>query len=113
MEDKFLGEGWLDIFLSAPILDATYEKADTDRSIDEQSHLSNSQRSELCSILVKYEKLFNGILGPYPYRKMHVDIDKTALPKHSCPYPVSHVHLGMSNVNLIMYVILVFFLNRA
>ena len=94
MEEEFLGEDWLDSYLSVPILDAKYEKADIDAVIEEQSHLSDSQKSDLRSILIKHEELFNGRLGLYPHRKIHIDVDENALPSHSRPYPVPHVHLG-------------------
>jgi len=94
MKEEFFGEDWLDSYLSVSILDAKYEKADIDAVIEEQSHLSDSQKSDLRSILIKHEELFNGRLGLYPHRKIHIDVDENALPSHSCPYPVPHVHLG-------------------
>ena len=93
MEEEFLGEDWLDSYLSVPILDAKYEKADIDAVIEEQSHLSDSQKSDLRSILIKHEELFNGRLGLYPHRKIHIGVNENALPSHSRPYPVPHVHL--------------------
>jgi hypothetical protein len=32
--------------------------------------------------------MFNGTLGIYPHKEVHIDIDPNAKPKHSRPYPV-------------------------
>ena len=44
---------------------------------------------------MKHEELFSGKLGLYPHLQIHIDIDKNALPFHSCPCPVPHVDLGV------------------
>jgi hypothetical protein len=37
--------------------------------------------------------MFDGTLGVYPHKKVHIDIDPNAKPVHSRPYPVSQIHL--------------------
>jgi hypothetical protein len=37
--------------------------------------------------------MFDGTLGVYPYKKVHIDIDPNAKPVHSRPYPVPQIHL--------------------
>ncbi len=37
--------------------------------------------------------MFNGTLGVYPHKKVHIDIDLNANPVHSRPYPVPQTHL--------------------
>jgi hypothetical protein len=37
--------------------------------------------------------MFNGTLGLYPHKKVHIDIDPNAKPVHSRPYPVPQIHL--------------------
>ncbi len=37
--------------------------------------------------------MFNGTLGVYPHKKVHIDIDPNAKPVHSRPYPVPRIHL--------------------
>jgi hypothetical protein len=37
--------------------------------------------------------MFNGILGVYPHKKVHIDIDPNAKLMHSRPYPVPRIHL--------------------
>ena len=63
MEEEFRGKNWLNSYLSVPIINSKYEKVDIEAVIAEQSYLSDSQKSDLCSILMKHEGLFNGKLG--------------------------------------------------
>ncbi len=44
-------------------------------------------------MLWKNNKMFNGTLGVYPHKKVHIDIDPNAKPVHSRPYPVPQIHL--------------------
>ena len=48
---------------------------------------------ELEKILVKFEKLFDGTLGVYPHRKVHIELLADAVAKHVRPYAVPQVHL--------------------
>jgi hypothetical protein len=37
--------------------------------------------------------MFDGTLGVYPHKEVHIDIDPNAKPVHSRPYPVPQIHL--------------------
>jgi hypothetical protein len=37
--------------------------------------------------------MFDGTVGVYPHKKVHIDIDPNAKPVHSRPYPVPQIHL--------------------
>ncbi len=37
--------------------------------------------------------MFNGSLGVYPHKKVHIDDDLNAKPVHSRPYPIPQIHL--------------------
>jgi len=91
--DEYMGEDWLDAYLAVAIKDAKYERADIQEVVDNCAHLSDEQKLDLYNLLKKHEKLFDGTLGVYPHKKVHIDIDKTAEPKHARAYPVPRIHL--------------------
>ncbi len=37
--------------------------------------------------------MFNGTLGVYPHKKVHIDIDPNVKPVHSRPFPLPQIHL--------------------
>jgi len=74
-------------------LDAKYKKADIDTVIAEQTHLTKAQKNDLHAVLSNHEKLFNGELGLYPHKKVHIYVNQDAIPVHARPYPVPHLHL--------------------
>jgi hypothetical protein len=37
--------------------------------------------------------MINGILGVYPHKEVHIDVDPSAKPVHSRPSPVPQIHL--------------------
>jgi hypothetical protein len=45
------------------------------------------------SATAKNAKMFDGALGVYPHKKVHIDIDPNAKPVHSRPYPVPQIQL--------------------
>ena len=69
------------------ILHAKYEKLDLDAFIATQTHLDEVQKDNLKSILRKHEKLFDGTLGVYPHKKVHIELHKDAKPVHARAYP--------------------------
>ena len=51
------------------------------------------QKKDLLSVLRQNQKMFDGTLGVYPHKKVHIDIEEGAVPKHARPYPVPRIHL--------------------
>jgi hypothetical protein len=47
----------------------------------------------LLQVLQENDKMFNGTLGVYQHKKVHIVIDPNAMPVHSKPYPVPQFHL--------------------
>jgi hypothetical protein len=78
-------------------LDAKYEKVDVDDVVEQLTHLSQSQRDDLLKVLRKFTKLFDGTLGVYPHRKLHIDIMPGAKPKHVRPYTIARRHSFQTN----------------
>ena len=92
LEDEDLPD--LEAYAST-ILDAKYEKVDIDDLIKEHcSHLNKVQQNQLKEILLKYDKLFDGVLKEYPGQPMHIDLQPAASPVYRRPYPVPQVHLA-------------------
>ena len=86
------GDDWMESYVTR-ILDAKYEKLDLDAFIATQTHLDDVQKEDLKSILTKHEKLFDGTLGVYPHKKVHIELNEGAKPVHARAYPVPRVHL--------------------
>jgi hypothetical protein len=57
------------------------------------THLNAHQKADLFQVLQENDKMFNGTLGVYPHKKVHIDIDPNTKPVHSRPYPVPQIHL--------------------
>ncbi len=51
-------------------------------------------------VLQETKKMFNGTLGIYPHKKVHIDIDPNAKPVHSGPYPVPWIHVKAFKMEL-------------
>jgi hypothetical protein len=92
VEDEIFGEDWLEWF-ATEILDAKYDKTDAAEVVKGLTHLNAYQKADLLQVLQKNNKMFNGTLGVYPHKKVHIDIDPNAKPVHSRPYPVPLIHL--------------------
>ncbi len=87
VKDKIFGEDLLECF-ATEILDAKYEKTDVAEVVKGLTHLNAHQKADLLRVLQENDKMFNGTLGVYPHKKVHIGIDPNANPVHSRPYPV-------------------------
>jgi hypothetical protein len=87
VEDEIFGEDWLECF-ATEIVDAKNEKTDAAEVVKGLTHLNAHQKADLLQVLQENNKMFNGTLGVYPHKKVHIDIDPNAKPVHSRPYPV-------------------------
>ena len=91
--DSFLTElGDDSEILTTNILDAKYGKVDVDEVTKQQSHLSESQQQKLHQVLKNYDILFDGTLGHYRKRQIHLELTEDAQPVHARPYPVAKAH---------------------
>jgi hypothetical protein len=87
VEDKIFGEDWLECF-ATEILDAKYKKTDVAEVMKGLTYLNAHQKADLLQVLQENNKMFNGTLGVYPHKRVHIDIDPNAKPVHSRPYNV-------------------------
>jgi hypothetical protein len=86
---------------ASEILDAKYEKVLFDDDIDQLDHLNTQQKNDLKRVLNEHAKLFDGTLGVYPHRKVHIDLVPEAVPKHFRPYAIPVIHLEAFKKELI------------
>ena len=91
-EEECFGEDFMEL-LATTILDATYKKVHLDEVINNQKHLTKKQQMELIKVLIKFEKIFEGKIGLYLHRKVHIELLADAVAKNARPYSVPQVHL--------------------
>jgi hypothetical protein len=92
LKDELYGEDWLKCS-ATKILDAKYNSTDVGDVVDVFTHLNVHLKADLLQVLQENKKMFNGTLGIYPHKQVHIDIDPNAKPVHSRPYPVPQIHL--------------------
>jgi hypothetical protein len=92
VEDKLYGKDWLECF-ATEILDAKHERTNVVEVMKGLTHLNTHQKADLIQVLQENNKMFDGTLGVYLHKKLHVDIDPNAKPVHFRPYPVPRIHL--------------------
>ena len=82
-------------FYATETKDSKCEKQNLLRVAQDQKHLSQEQRDQLCSVLSKYQELFEGTLGTWPDEEVTVELTKDAKPYH-CGKPIwiPHIHLA-------------------
>jgi transposase InsO family protein len=76
----------------AQILESKYERWTPEEVGESQKHLTLSQRNSIVALVRKYPKLFSGELGCYHHKKIHLEVEPTAVPVHARPYSVAHAH---------------------
>ena len=71
------------------ILDTDYEKADLPKIVkDTCSHLKESKKLELLSLLQQYEKMFDWTLGDWKTKPVNFELKEGAQPYHGRPFLV-------------------------
>ena len=74
------------------ILDAKYEKANLQEIVDTCTHLDTVEREQLLQLLEKFEHLFDGNLGDWNTRPVHLELKEGARPYHGRAFPVPRIH---------------------
>ncbi len=92
VKDMIFGEDWFECF-ATEILDAKYDKTDVAEVMNGLTYLNAHQKADLLQVLQENNKIFDGTLGVYPHKKVHIDIDPNTKPVHSRPYPIPQIHL--------------------
>jgi hypothetical protein len=75
------------------ILDAKYDKADLPSIVKSNCvHLSTSHCNLLLALLLKFEVLFDGMLGDWKLLPVSFELKEDAKPYHGKPYPIPKIH---------------------
>lgn len=86
------------------MLQANYKEADPVQVAKEQIHLTKEQQKDLAKLLSKYKRLFSGELGKYEDKKVHLEIEDGAQPKHAKPYSIPHTQMVLFKEELMRLV---------
>ncbi len=81
-KDELLGQDWLQLY-ATEILDAKYEWMDIRDVVETECHLTTHHKCDLLTVLKLHQKLFDGTLGVYPHKKVHIEIEPGAKPVHA------------------------------
>ncbi len=75
------------------ILDAKYDKADLPSIVKSNcAHLSMPHCNSLLALLLKFEELFDGMLGDWKLPPVSFELKKSAKLYHCRPYPIPKIH---------------------
>ena len=74
------------------ILDAHYEKADLEKVVSEQGHLSQLEQKLLLKLLRDFEELFDGTLGEWRTKPVSLELKAGAKPYHAKAFPIPQIH---------------------
>ncbi len=102
VKDMIFGEDWLECF-ATEILDAKYDKTDVAEVMNGLTYLNAHQKADLLRVLQENNKIFDGTLGVYPHKKVHIDIDPNAKPVHFRPYLLNLCTIFVVDVKVVLY----------
>ncbi len=75
------------------ILDAKQAKADLQSIVKNNcKHLSADHQKKLLQLLIKFESLFDGILGDWKTKPVSFQLKEGASPYHGRAFPVPKIH---------------------
>jgi len=81
-EDELLDQDWLKLY-ATEILNTKNQWTDVQDAIENQHHLTAHQKCNLLGILKHHQNIFDGTLGVYPHKKVHIEIEPNAKPVHA------------------------------
>ena len=104
-EAEYFGIDWFEPYCHAiEIWDAKYDQINMDEVVEQLNHLSTEQKADLKQVLLEHTKLFDGSLGIYPHKKVHIELEPNAQPKHARAYPIPTVRLETFKKELMLLV---------
>ena len=80
------------LYEATKILDANYKKADLEQVVKDLSHLTEEQKSQMRTILYRYESLFEGRLGLWDTPPVTLELEEGVKPFHARAFPIPQIH---------------------
>ena len=81
-----------ELYAATKILDSDYKKADLDDVVRNIPHLTEEQKSQVRTVLYRYESLFEGRLGLWDTPPISLELEKDAKPFHARAFPIPQIH---------------------
>jgi hypothetical protein len=101
-EVEFFGMDWYGpTCFAIEILAAKYEKVQIEDVVNPLEYLTTQQKADLKQVLSEFTTLFDGTLGVYPHKKLHIELEPGAKPRHARPYSIPVIHLETFKKELI------------
>jgi len=97
------------------ILEAKYDKADIEKTCEEQAELDKQQREQLAASLCKCEALFDGQLGRWHGQEVKLELQEGAKPyhAHACDTPRCHIQTLKAEVECLIKIGVLKKMNRS
>ena len=86
---------------SKTIKESSYNSQSIEDVVSSCTHLNKSQQQDLLHILHKYKTLFNGTLGKYPHKQVHLELLPEATLHRSRPYQIPKAHMKVFKADLV------------
>ena len=81
------------LFAQTEILDAQYKRADIDKTVESQTHLSKTEKFYLKLLLMEFEELFDGTLGEWKTAPVDLQLKPNAEPFQLQPFAIPQIHM--------------------
>ena len=82
------------------IKERTYQEISPKECADAQLHMDADQKKKFEAVLNQYREVFDGKLGLYQHKKVHIDLHENAKPVHRKAYPVPYLNENTSKEEL-------------
>jgi hypothetical protein len=82
----------IEVYTVEKITSAKYEAVPVEEIANQSPNLTREQKVQSCNFLTGFKRIFQGKLGCYKAKKMHLELKEETKPYHGKPFPVPHIH---------------------
>ena len=86
---------------SKTIKESSYNSQSIEDVVSSCTHLNKSQQQDLLHFFHKYKTLFNGTLGKYPHKQVHLELLPETTLHRSRPYQIPKAHMKVFKADLV------------